>query len=485
MLRYAWASCLGLCLLQTAIAQPLPDEPVEIGNEPQFVFDNHVIDNHWAIRYKREAVERVFHQPAKYPGNPVIAGEGGYVTVLRDEPSGKFQLWYQTWVASGVKGMSGRYAIAYAESKDGVRWELPRLGLHEWKGSKENNIVWTGHDGKRGSQVYMLDVPEKDRRGYRFVMLYGGGKGSHLVGSHDGIHWDRSSVTRVAAMHSDTQNAIVYDPRRKEYVMFCRPKHIYRTFQGGVIDTGASRRVARMASKELWALWESEPQTILVPDEKDAETNFNFFYGMPVRYHAGLYWGFLWPFKMNSDIDTELAWSRDGVQFHRLPSRPKLIERGKEGSWDDGMVFSGSQWVEVGDEWWMYYAGWDGPHGTPERTPGIGLVKLRKEGFISMHGPTGGGVLCTRKIQWPGGQLLVNADAQKGELRVRVSDARRKVLPGFDYADCETFTGDSVAHTIRWKGKSIDSLAGQVIRLEIYLKDADLYTFRATGKVSP
>jgi hypothetical protein len=472
---------LALFTIQPAAAQSLPNEPVAIGTKPQFVFDNYIVDNYWAIKYKRESMQRVFHQPKKYEHNPVISGDGGYVTVLRDEETKKFRLWYQTWVASAVQGKGGQYAIAYAESMDGIDWKLPKLGLHEWKGTKENNIVWKGHDGKRGSQVYFLDVPEKDKRGYRYVMLYGGGRGSHLVGSHDGIHWDMKSVTQLAKMHSDTQNAIVYDPHRKEYVMFCRAKHIYRTFQGGIINTGASRRVATMASKELWTLWKSEPQNILIPDEMDEERGFNFFYGMPVRYHAGIYWGFLWPFKMNSDIDTELAWSRDGIYFQRLPSRPKLIERGKEGSWDDGMVFGGYQWVEVGDEWWMYYAGWDGPHGTAERNPGIGLVKLRKEGFISMRGPEKGGVVCTRKIHWPGGDLLVNADAHEGELKVRVTDAGRKVLPGFDYEDCGVFSGDSVSQRIGWRNKNMDALAGQVVRFEFYLRSADLYTFRAAG----
>ena len=468
--------------VSTLWAQPLPQEPVKIGTGPQFVFDNYIIDNHWAIKYKREAVQRIFHQPKKYEGNPVISGDGGYATVIRDEKTGMFRLWYQTWVASEIKGKSGNYAIAYGESKDGIHWKLPKLGLLEWKGTKENNIVWKGHDGKRGSQVYFLDLPDKDKRGFRYVMLYGGRGGSHLVGSQDGIHWDKESVTNIAKMHSDTQNSIVYDPHRKEFVMFCRPKHIYRMFRGDIINTGASRRVARMANKELWTLWKSEPQTILIPDEVAAKDKFNFYYGMPVRYHAGIYWGFLWPFKMNSDIDTELAWSRDGMQFHRLPSRPKFIERGKAGVWDDGMVFGSYRWLEVGDEWWMYYAGWDGPHGTRERKAGIGLIKLRKEGFLSMRGPERGGVLCTRKILWPGGELLVNADTAKGELKVRVTDGKRKILAGFDYDDCEAFTGDSVSQSIRWKNADLDSLAGQEIRFEIYLRNGDLYTFRSTGR---
>jgi len=463
-------------------AEVLPAEPVEIGTAPQFLFDRYIIDNHWAIKYKNQSVQRVFHQPEKYEENPLIIGDGGYICILRDEDSGLFRMWYQTSIASPIKGRAGKYAIAYAESQDGISWILPKLGFHEWKGSKDNNIVWTGLDGKRGRQVFFLDLPEADRRGYRYVMLYGAMDGSHLIGSQDGIHWDKDSDTVITRMHSDTYNAVVYDPRRNEYVMFCRAKHIYRTFRGDVLDTGASRRVARMASKELWTEWQSEPQNILIPDELDAESgNFNFFYGMPTRYHAGIYWGFLWPFKMNSDIHTELAWSRDGLHFDRLPSRPKLIERGPEGAWDDGMVFGSPFWVEVGDEWWVYYAGWDGPHGTKDRTPGMGLAKLRKEGFISMRGPANGGVLCTRKLVWPGGKLVINADAHEGELRVRISDERRKVIPGFDYTDCVTFQGNDVAHEISWQDLAIESLTGKVIRLEIFLENADIFTFRATG----
>jgi hypothetical protein len=32
---------------------------------------------------------------------------------------------------------------------------------------------------------------------------------------------------------------------------------------------------------------------------------------------------------------------------------------------------------------------------------------------------------------------------------------------------------------VRWGDKSLDTLKGQVVRLEFFLKDADLYTFRA------
>ena len=74
----------------------------------------------------------------------------------------------------------------------------------------------------------------------------------------------------------------------------------------------------------------------------------------------------------------------------------------------------------------------------------------------------------------------MNAAASEGVLRVRVSDARRKPIEGFNYDDCEEFTGDNVAQEIRWKGRSLAELKGQTIRLEFYLENADLFTFRAT-----
>jgi len=76
--------------------------------------------------------------------------------------------------------------------------------------------------------------------------------------------------------------------------------------------------------------------------------------------------------------------------------------------------------------------------------------------------------------------LFINAEAPRGELRVRVTDEKRKVLPGFDYTDCNPFTEDTVSHQVTWKSNSMTELTGQTIRLEFYLKNADLYTFRAS-----
>ncbi|MCH7727668.1 MAG: hypothetical protein IH991_14475, partial [Planctomycetes bacterium] len=382
-----FASLLVSPLSGTA-SDTLPAEPVEIGNHPQFLFDNYIVDNHWAIKYKREAVRRVFHQAKKHSANPILKGDQpSFLWVVRDKDADVFRMYYQANFRNSLKtsekGRKYRTHIAYAESKDGIHWRKPDLGLFKWHKAEPNNIV-IGRDDLpqlESCGPCILDVPESDRRGYQYLMLYrakGRGIGElggiRIIGSNDGIHWDEKSDTQIMRLHSDHHNTISYDASRKEYVMFCRAKHIYRAWGETMLDTGASRRVARMTNKSLWDGWlqRSKPQTVLVPDEIDNQTHFNFFYGMPTRRWAGIYWGFLEPFRMNDFIYTQLAISRDGINFLRPPDRSKLIVYGKQGAWDDEMIFASPSWVEVGDEWWIYYSGWDGPHGTPERTGAIG-----------------------------------------------------------------------------------------------------------------
>ncbi|MDF1862330.1 MAG: hypothetical protein P1U87_19090 [Verrucomicrobiales bacterium] len=476
-----------------ALAQ-LPEEPVAMKRGiPQFFIDDWLIDSRFAIKYKNNAVVHVAHSPTKHSANPVYDGDCGYVSVARHPETRKFQLWTQVHEKVEKPGgnFSSRYAIAYAESEDGLTWNAPRLGLFDWKGSKDNNIVirGPGHARASGPQI-LLTLPEKDRRGFSYVMSYrtgGAGKeedGIRLVGSKDGIHWDPDSEMRLKHLHSDTLNSIVYDADRDRYLMTCRAKDRYRRFGDTMIDTGASRRISILKSNELWTKWEGSPQALLTPDEIDAEEDFNFFYGMPMHHYAGIYWGFLWVFRMNDPIHTELVTSRDGIHWKRAPKRVPLIPLGPEGSWDDGMTFGGPHWIEVGNEWRFYYAGHDGGHDSKDRKAAIGLATCPRERLVSLRGPrNGGGVVVTRLVEWPGGDLFLNAaPAGEGEARitVRVSDAIRDPVSGYEHSDCQMLSGDAIRHPVTWKGgKSMADFEGQAIRLEIFLENADLFTIVA------
>ncbi len=480
--------------LQAQPIDPIPSEPLEIGNETQFVFDNWSIDNHWTAKWGQDGVVKVFHQPVKYESNPVIP-EGGFLCPVYDEEAQLFRMWYAKWTkttdtADAVEeaGQKVRlsHAIAYAESRDGIAWTLPNLGLIEFGGTKENNVVWQGPTGYRASSPQILQVKPGDEADQKYLMLYrttGATKaqnGISIIGSNDGIHWDPESNTRIIDIGSDTFNNVVYDPRREEYVCFLRPKHIYEHGNDRLKD-GAGRRVARLSSPDLWHEWTGRPQTILVPDSRDMKEENRFYYGLPTRYAHGAYWSCLWLYNLET-VQPEMIWSRDGFHFERLPERTPLIPPGPEGSWDDGMIFAGPYWVEVGDEWWFYYTGWDGPHNTLERTAGIGLTRVRKEGLVSLHGPKHGGVVATRLLKWPGGKLRLNANASEGKLQVRVLGPDREEIPGFTWEACEPFTGDAVDHIVKWNDHSIEDLEGHELRLEFLLQDADLFAFQALSE---
>ncbi len=379
-----------------------------------------------------------------------------------------------------------------------MKWRLPDLHIFPEKSAwaKPNNVVigFPGRQDLEASAPSVLEnIPEKDQRGYRYIVSYrskgkGGGdvSGIHLVGTKDGIHFNFDNDTRIAHLHSDHHNTLCYDSIQKRYRLFCRAKQMYRAFGSEMIDTGASRRIAVMESPDLWTDWMEvdHPRTLLIPDEQDSSLHYNFFYGMPTVRRFGIYWGFLEPFRMNDFIHTEVATSRDGKNWLRLPGRSKWIDYGKEGSWDDTMIFGSPAWIEVGDEWWFYYAGWDGPHGTTERAGSIGLATCKRERMMSLRGPKGGGVVATRTLLWPGGDLWLNlADvpgAKEPKATVRISDSKRKVFEGFDHGQSEVVFKKSnpTRAMVKWKtGKKLADLPDQPIRIEIFLQEMDLFSF--------
>lgn len=97
--RMQTASLAGLfahVVLTGFLFAELPKEPIEIGFEPQFLFDNHIVDNHLATKYKRQDVSRVFHPAEKHPDNPILPGDNpSHLWVVRDSDSGLFRLYYQ------------------------------------------------------------------------------------------------------------------------------------------------------------------------------------------------------------------------------------------------------------------------------------------------------------------------------------------------------------------------------------------------------
>ncbi len=106
-------------------------------------------------------------RPHKHPKNPILergkAGEpdeheATLPVVIYDD--GLWRMWYRA-----IPSNSNWYKslIAYAESDDGVSWRKPKLGLSEFNGSRENNLVNAERGLSTISVMYDKEAPPERR----------------------------------------------------------------------------------------------------------------------------------------------------------------------------------------------------------------------------------------------------------------------------------------------------------------------------------
>src|SRR5512147_3139503 len=65
----------------------------------------------------------------------------GYVTVLHDD--NLYRMYYRGLPKAGRDGSEDE-VTCYAESRDGINWTKPNLGLFEVHGTRSNNVVLAG-----------------------------------------------------------------------------------------------------------------------------------------------------------------------------------------------------------------------------------------------------------------------------------------------------------------------------------------------------
>ena len=472
-------------------------------NVPQLFIDDYLIESRFDSRMLAASVPHVLHVP-EHPDEPVLCGTEPWEThgvshpgILYDPRDRLFRMYYT--VSQDERNRPGYppgvYFICYAESRDGINWEKPRLGLVPWGDIGETNILLQGDQEAKIAHVHTSDespetgsdpvnigtIPPEFLRNHRFVMFYGDGP-HYLATSEDGRNW-KEKEQLIIANRIDCYQTIVYDEFREEFVIYLRNKLIFgdvKKYGEGL--GGNTRMISRLAGRDLWSELDTMPVSVIIPDQGDGMR----FYALPTFRYGGIYWGMLQHLNEGpQSMETELVTSRDGLNWNRpgtsRTGKPHLIAVGEPGTWDCGMVMSSDRIIEVGDEWWLYYAGYDGYHDSYERTAGIGLMKLRREGFISVRAGDSDSYLLTRPFHWPGGELSVNINASKGFLQARVTDQRRNTIDGFDYASSRSFEGDATRHRITWENGVINRLEGQLIRLELKFRNADLYSFTAAG----
>jgi hypothetical protein len=390
----AWA-CLAI--LTTTAAAQADDKPVHIGNRVEPFVDTYLID-----RFEGDAKLQL-HKPvdrdvAIVHDAPWEGNTSCYHTIFQD--GDLYRLYYRGHHVSKYDAMGGadhKEFICYAESKDGISWVKPKLGIVEFNSSKDNNIVWAGPHGTHNFAPFK-DANPKAKPDEQYKAMGTGKGGQFIFKSPDGIHWqlmhDKPVITEGAF---DSLNIAYFDAARKRYVDF------HRDFLNGV-------RGIKTATSDDFLTW-TDPDWITYPGVPAEHLYTNgitpyfraphIFIGLPKRLVPGPN-----PAKhaYGGVSDAVFMTSRDGVVFSRWTEaivRPGLqtsrwVNRNNMPAW--GIVETKSSMPGAPNEVSIYT--------TEDYYQGSGTAlrrhTYRLDGFVSINAPLSGGEAVTKPIVFAG-----------------------------------------------------------------------------------
>ena len=492
-------------LLMVALALPLTltaAEPIDIGSRLELFVDDHLVD-----KLTGEA-RRVLHRPvprevALDRTKPWEGNASGYTTVFQD--GDLYRMYYRGFhiaYSDGESEATNREVICYAESRDGIHWKRPRLGLVESHGSKENNIIWDGV-GSHNFSVFKDANPACPRES-RYKAL-GGHRwkegGLRAFRSADGIHWELMTESPVITVGDfDSQNVAFWDTLRNEYRAYWRDsrKDDPKYPDGRDIRTATSKDFVHWSESEFLEYTPGRPHQLYTNGVVPYHRAPHIFLGFPTRY-VDYGWSESTQALPQLDYrrvvasksqrsgtamtDGVFMASRDGHNFELWPEafRRPGIER--PGSWfygdnygNWGLVETPSSMEGAPNELSIYASeGGRQPDGNRLRR-----YTLRLDGFVSVQAPFAGGELITQPLVFAGSDLVLNfSTSTVGSIRVELQDSGGDAIEGFTLDDCPPIYGDTPARTVAWKlGSAVSRLSGKPIRLRFELKDADLYSLQ-------
>jgi hypothetical protein len=236
--------------------------------------------------------------------------------------------------------------------------------------------------------------------------------------------------------------------------------------------------------------WEEYPNNPIMSAEDGCEYEIH----LPAVFRYGGYYLMFRDFMyINNSTDTELAVSRNGINFTRVMSGHKLIPLGTPGAWDAGMVcVAPKSFIEHDGKLWYYYTGTpdmfrEGPR-SGARKPWyryIGLARWRVDGLTHLEADDAKGEGWFTTVPIPvspeRSDLLVNVDCSGGDSQVSAAilDAKSgDKMPGYDFSDCASVGVDTLASPLRWRGRPFGSPGTAEVRLSFRIRGrARMYSF--------
>lgn len=514
-------------------------EVITIGDRRELFVDAFLVD------HLRGDAELRMHQPipreiALETSEPWEGNGTNYVTVFQDE--GIYRMYYRGGHYSYLGGQDRpdhRDVYCYAESRDGIVWQKPNLGLFESAGTKQNNIILDGIGRHAFAPFRDLNPNCAPDALYKAIGWKGPAKGLYAFKSRDGINWKLLTPDPVITDGAfDSMNLAFWDAVAGEYRSYHRDfrKDGATDLILAGIDRGRDIKTAHSADFIHW----SEPEWLnyranVNPGKTPSDTgHLNNAADYPTGRVSELYTNQILPYYRAPHIllgfptrYTDRGWTESAKALPRYDYRKvratSPTDTMPQGSRREGTAVTDGMFMTSRDRknfsiWpesfirpglrsrdsWFYgdmYQNWglvetkssllDAPaelsmyvtERALQETGGIiRRYSLRIDGFGSLHAPLVGGELVTKPLIFSGNKLGLNfSTSGVGSIRIEIQDSDGHPLPGYSLKECPEIYGDNLEYLVTWmKTSDLKSLAGRPVRLRFVLKDADLYSFQFT-----
>ncbi len=595
--------------METPYRPKRPVSPLRVGHSPQYMVDGWIFSSSSGLQHTPDQLEVVSDGPIAEIDRPWEQGPDHLPldSFWYDKEAGQFRATYYAGPLTGderlwkigarstITAYSTRY-LCLTVSNDGVKWEKPDLGLVEYNGSRNNNILrdksredflmsgefdsfpapvkerplprryrYRFYDPKKDGPVDMDNFvfrvfhrrnmepadqfsggfrPKKgqfwgfERRGDTFLALtrrcvLSGARGMHLTHTNEraSTYPFTGEPFCIPGYPSGGSTGTFYHQQSKTFFYYYRPDYPPYPPNGKPFYLwhfiAAIRTRAVMWTRDGMH-WDRRHQ--VVPDEHDppGTTLYGFGFirreGKAVSDTDGqLYLGTLLNWDFSTQLNRQhLLWSRDLIHWSKFgANRKPFLESGPIGSWNTAS--SGlNQYTPVtnanGEEEWLFtftagncrymlgsskrqeaagsleefkarlpyfelapfFTSWEDFQNEINNCRVLtGLAKC-KAGRLAHVEPNGSkGEFTTLPLVVEGNRLLLNGQTDPGgSIRVEVQDAEGNTFPELGLDDCIPFSGDRVAHEVRWKRARLEEVNGRVVRFRVTLEGARLYTFR-------
>ena len=503
--KLGWASLAsGLGLAPNpAQANPPPMPVVAYAGAPMavteasfFAFDDYSIPF-------RHNLYLTMHAAEKHPDNPVLRqgppgapddyGAQFYGSIIKDH--GKLRMWYLAFDRECIASLSRKtysgFRAAYAESDDGAHWTRPNLGLVDYGGSRNNNLVQLDPPDLRVVNLAVLDEPDDPDPAHRYKMMVTARAENVMTSfpffSADGLRWRQAVPARIQESVIPAEAA----PLPQE---FFEQSGFYR-WQGMYYLTGqqlspwvwlpdgkpCGRAMSIFRSRDL-RHWPVSKTLGFVrwgyssaPTSKGEEAHIpaavwnrgNVLLGLFGLFHGSAE-------RPDHPIDLGLLISNDGVHFREPLANFIVIPRGwdKALSWESGAVVQGQGFENMNGRTHIWYSGWDADVTIEDTHAAIGLATLRQDSFgsLSPKNPGEPAELVTSVVQLNAPvRLWINAEglSQDAWLKVELLRPTEEPIQAYSEDSALPLYNSGPRVKVSWKDREQVTVPDSAFRIRV------------------